>query len=133
MCIRDRPDTGRCVWYGLTALLYDEYKKINTKSKSPQTNPDWAKFCFLFCRYTRNPVAHTTFPSELLITRDPTPTSWVIRKVKNKNVVLINLPSWYKKISEHFDKYVLRIRFPKTVEDEELRNRFLKRLTRLSE
>ncbi|MBZ0281176.1 MAG: hypothetical protein K8L97_10575 [Anaerolineae bacterium] len=64
------PETTRCVWYGLTVVLYEEYKKFISTNRKAKTSAGWARFCNSFYHQTRNPIAHTTFPNKLLITRD---------------------------------------------------------------
>lgn len=131
----DKPPVNRRVWYGLTTVLYDEYEKFNNKSRKPQTNMDWAKFCHSFFKNARNPVAHTAFPGRLLITRTESPIPWDMAKIGNRNVLLINVKGWYMRISDHFQQYIYRIRFPgikfPEKDDKELRRRFLKRYKRL--
>jgi len=122
-----KPQTDRCVWYGLTFVFSSD---LDARKWNPKTNIVWARFCDSFYRYTRNPIAHTTFPSKLFITRDPIPI-WDFQKLNNRRVLAINLCLWYEKISGHFYEYTRRIRFPKTKEDKELRRRFLKRYKKL--
>jgi hypothetical protein len=125
-----KPETVRCVWYGLAAVFEEEVMANNWQ---PKVNLHWAKFCDSYFKHTRNPIAHTTFPRELLITRSATNDIFWFEPIYDREVLAINLVSWYEKIAHHFEKYTFRIRFPKHDSDILLRPRFLTRYEKLAQ
>jgi hypothetical protein len=123
-----RPQSDRCIWYGLAVVFESD---LTANKWKPKTSLNWAKFCHSFYSNTRNSIAHTTFPNKLLITRDNSPVFW-FENIKRRKILSINLPLWYERIAQHFDQYILRIRYPQNIEDKVLRKKFLKRYKKLS-